>query len=92
VTELPARFRAGTSRRSPVCLCCSVEVEVDALRVAGHDGVGGAGLVGGTGLVGVKDRVEALGGRIQLDSRPGAGTSLQAEFPFTAANDGRGGP
>jgi signal transduction histidine kinase len=32
--------------------------------------------------------VEALGGRIFLDSRPGAGTSLQAEFPLTATNDG----
>jgi signal transduction histidine kinase len=33
-------------------------------------------------------RVEALGGRIFLDSRRGAGTSLQAEFPLTATNDG----
>jgi signal transduction histidine kinase len=59
--------------------------------VVHDDGVGGAGLVGGSGLVGLKDRV-ALGGRIHLDSRPGAGTSLQAEFPLTAANDGRGEP
>ena len=69
----------------------SVEVEVDGevLRVAVRDdGAGGAGLARGTGLAGLKDRVEALGGRIFLDSRPGAGTGLQAEFPLTAANDG----
>ncbi len=68
----------------------SVEVEVagEVLRVAVRDdGAGGAGLARGTGLAGLKDRVEALGGRIFLDSRRGAGTSLQAEFPLTAAND-----
>ncbi len=52
------------------------------------DGADGAGLARGTGLAGLKDRVEALGGRIFLDSRPGAGTSLQAEFPLTGTNDG----
>ena len=52
------------------------------------DGVGGADLARGTGLAGLKDRVEALGGRIFLDSRPGAGTILQAEFPLTATDDG----
>jgi signal transduction histidine kinase len=69
----------------------SVEVEVagDVLHVAVRDdGAGGAGLARGTGLAGLKDRVEALGGRTFLDSRPGAGTSLKAEFPLTAANDG----
>ena len=64
----------------------SVEVEVagEVLRVAVRDdGAGGAALARGTGLAGLKDRVDALGGRIFLDSRPGAGTSLQAEFPLT---------
>ena len=63
----------------------SVEVEAagEALRVAVRDdGAGGADLARGTGLVGLKDRVEALGGRILLDSRRGAGTSLQTEFPL----------
>jgi signal transduction histidine kinase len=69
----------------------SVEVEVagEVLRVAVRDdGAGGVGLARGTGLAGLKDRVEALGGRIFLHSRPGAGTSLQAEFPLTATNGG----
>jgi signal transduction histidine kinase len=69
----------------------TVEAEVagDRLRVTvSDDGVGGAGLDGGTGLAGLKDRVEALGGRIVLHSPPGAGTSLHAEFPLTATNNG----
>jgi signal transduction histidine kinase len=48
------------------------------------NGAGGADFTRGTGLAGLKDRVEALGGRIFLDSPRGAGTSLRAEFPLTA--------
>ena len=67
----------------------SVQLETagDVLRVAVRDdGAGGAGFTGGTGLVGLKDRVEAIGGRLFLDSPPGAGTSLRAEIPLTTAN------
>jgi signal transduction histidine kinase len=46
------------------------------------DGRGGADLAGGSGLVGLKDRVEALGGRIALQSGPGSGTSLSVELPL----------
>ncbi len=65
----------------------SVEVETagDVLRVTVRDdGVGGADFTGGTGLDGLKDRVEALGGRIFLDSPRGAGTSLRVELPLAA--------
>jgi signal transduction histidine kinase len=34
-------------------------------------------------LVGLKDRVEALGGEITLQSEPAAGTSLSIELPLT---------
>ena len=71
----------------------TVTVEADAadtvLRVAVRDdGAGGADFTLGTGLVGLKDRVEALGGRILLDSPEHAGTSLRAELPLTAMNAG----
>jgi signal transduction histidine kinase len=68
-----------------------VEAEVvgDLLRVTVRDdGAGGACLAGGSGLAGLKDRVEALGGRIVLHSPRGAGTSLLAELPLTIANEG----
>jgi signal transduction histidine kinase len=45
------------------------------------DGVGGAMLGGGSGLSGLADRVEALGGKFQLDSPAGHGTRLSVELP-----------
>jgi DNA-binding NarL/FixJ family response regulator len=69
----------------------TVEARVadDVLRIAIHDdGAGGASYPGGTGLAGLKDRVEALGGRIFLDSPAGAGTSLRVELPLTSASTG----
>jgi signal transduction histidine kinase len=45
------------------------------------DGRGGADFGRGSGLVGLRDRVEALGGRISLHSPPGAGTTLDVEIP-----------
>jgi signal transduction histidine kinase len=64
-----------------------VEVEAldDVLRVSVRDdGVGGADFAHGSGLVGLKDRVEALGGRIGLESPHGMGTSVEVELPLTA--------
>jgi PAS domain S-box-containing protein len=46
------------------------------------DGVGGADTARGSGLVGLMDRVEALGGSIRVDSRPGKGTQITAELPL----------
>jgi signal transduction histidine kinase len=51
------------------------------LRVR-DDGAGGADPVRGTGLVGLKDRVEALGGTITVQSPAGKGTSLDIELPL----------
>jgi PAS domain S-box-containing protein len=45
------------------------------------DGVGGAASNGGSGVRGLADRVEALGGRLSIDSPPGAGTRIRAEIP-----------
>jgi signal transduction histidine kinase len=63
----------------------SVDLQVadGALRVSVRDdGAGGADFTMGTGLTGLKDRVEAIGGRIFLDSPRGAGTSLHVELPL----------
>jgi signal transduction histidine kinase len=45
------------------------------------DGVGGAEPGSGSGLVGLADRVEALGGRLHIESPPGRGTTIAAEIP-----------
>jgi len=52
-----------------------------ATVVVSDDGVGGAEPVHGSGLVGLADRVEALGGRLHVESPPGRGTCLTAEIP-----------
>jgi signal transduction histidine kinase len=45
------------------------------------DGAGGADPAAGSGLRGLCDRVEALGGRLWIQSPPGAGTRLRAQLP-----------
>jgi signal transduction histidine kinase len=45
------------------------------------DGIGGARLDGGSGLEGLVDRVEAIGGRLRVESPPGAGTRLTVTVP-----------
>jgi signal transduction histidine kinase len=47
----------------------------------GDDGIGGADPVRGSGLVGLRDRVEALGGSIEVSSAPGEGTLVVARLP-----------
>jgi signal transduction histidine kinase len=46
------------------------------------DGAGGADPRAGTGLRGLADRLEALGGTLQVESPPGRGTRLSAELPL----------
>lgn len=61
----------------------TVTVEADDVSVrltVADDGVGGAD-PHGSGLLGLKDRVEALGGRIDITSRDVEGTTLTAEIP-----------
>jgi signal transduction histidine kinase len=64
-----------------------VEVEVEAsdefvALLIEDDGVGGADPGQGSGLIGLRDRIEALGGRIEIDSPRGRGTSLHITLPI----------
>jgi signal transduction histidine kinase len=45
------------------------------------DGIGGADPSRGSGLHGLADRVHALGGTLEVESRFGAGTALRARIP-----------
>ncbi|MEA2420768.1 MAG: hypothetical protein QOE60_2974 [Thermoleophilaceae bacterium] len=45
------------------------------------DGTGGADLAAGSGLRGLTDRVEALGGSLELESAAGRGTTVRASLP-----------
>jgi signal transduction histidine kinase len=62
----------------------SVELEVTGealVATVTDDGIGGADLAKGSGLRGLADRVQALGGRLEIDSVRGKGTKLRAELP-----------
>ncbi|RME40970.1 MAG: HAMP domain-containing protein [Caldilineae bacterium] len=39
----------------------------------------------GVGLLGMRERAELLGGRLTLDARPGAGTTVQVDIPLEEA-------
>jgi signal transduction histidine kinase len=63
-----------------------VHVELDTqgatLRLAiRDDGIGGADPGQGSGLVGLSDRIEALGGTLEVTSPAGSGTTLRIEVP-----------
>jgi GAF domain-containing protein len=70
-----------------------VNVELDThdaiLQLAiRDDGIGGADPGQGSGLVGLSDRIEALGGTLQVTSPAGSGTTLLIEVPL----DGQSSP
>jgi signal transduction histidine kinase len=59
-----------------------ISVEEDRLRLqVGDDGVGGAD-PSGTGLRGLRDRVDALDGALEIDSPPGGGTTVRVDLPL----------
>jgi signal transduction histidine kinase len=70
-----------------------VDVRVEADDANLHlfirdDGIGGADSRKGSGLIGLIDRVEALGGQMDISSPPGSGTSLLAKIPIEVERHG----
>lgn len=71
----------------------AAETEVELSAIDGHlfvrihdDGKGFAtGGPSGAGLTNLRDRVEALGGTFDINTRPGRGTNVLAELPLTTA-------
>ena len=62
-----------------------VAVEQDDARLhlsIRDDGVGGADPAAGSGLIGLRDRVQALGGTLDVSSPPGEGTSIVVDLPL----------
>jgi signal transduction histidine kinase len=72
---------AKHAQATEVTVDMSAEDGVVQLSIA-DDGVGGADPSNGSGLVGLKDRVEALGGELQIASGSGGGTALRATIPI----------
>jgi len=72
---------AKHAKATEVRVSCEVDRANLCLRIR-DDGVGGADLAGGSGLIGLKDRVEAVGGQLEIASIAGRGTSLSATIPL----------
>ena len=89
VIEVAAYFVVSEALTNAVKHADASRVQVDLHVEEGtlhlslvDDGVGGAEPRGGSGLIGLKDRVEALGGTIDVASPPGSGTRLDVEIPL----------
>lgn len=46
------------------------------------NGIGGASLDAGSGVLGIADRIEAVGGELELVSPPGSGTTVTVRMPL----------
>jgi PAS domain S-box-containing protein len=77
LTNATKYANASTVRVNVAASDAGVVVEVS------DDGAGGADPAAGSGLRGLADRVESLGGSLEVVSPVGAGTSLRAEIPST---------
>lgn len=78
-----ASKHAGASR-----VWVDVGLEDDSLRLSVRDdGIGGADARRGSGLIGLVDRIQALGGTIQIESPLGGGTSVEVQIPTRRLNE-----
>ena len=76
-----AQKYAHASRIRVRCVAVRDVVEVEIV----DDGIGGASESVGSGLEGLRDRIEAIGGKFEVDSPPGRGTRITATIPAAAA-------
>jgi signal transduction histidine kinase len=75
LTNIAKHSRASVAR-------VAVELRDGILELAiRDDGAGGADPTRGSGLIGLRDRVEAIGGTLDVESPVGAGTSLLVALP-----------
>jgi signal transduction histidine kinase len=72
---------AKYAHAAAVQVCATVKNANLSLSIT-DDGIGGANARNGSGLIGLTDRVEALGGHLQVTSSPESGTTLHATIPY----------
>jgi signal transduction histidine kinase len=86
--ELAAYFLVSEALTNVVKHAAASQATVRLGREAGtlrvvvvDDGLGGARAAPDSGLAGLRDRLEALDGKLLVESEPGEGTSISAEIP-----------
>jgi signal transduction histidine kinase len=92
-TEVAAYYVASEALANAVKHADSTRIEVslarhhDSVTMSIRDnGIGGADTARGSGLVGLTDRVEALGGSLEVRSPSGHGTQITAVLPLDAGS------
>ena len=90
--EAAAYFTVSEALTNVAKYARASQARVEVARSNGHlaiavadDGVGGASPEAGSGLRGLADRLGALGGTLDVESPPGAGTTLRASIPVREA-------
>jgi signal transduction histidine kinase len=72
----------ATKHARASCAHVTVEERAALLHLSiRDDGIGGADPARGSGLIGLRDRVQALGRSIEINSRSGEGTAIVVELP-----------
>jgi signal transduction histidine kinase len=73
----------ATKHAQASVVCVAVKERDDCLHLSiRDDGVGGADPACGSGLIGLRDRAEALGGSLEVDSPRGGGTLMVVRLPL----------
>jgi signal transduction histidine kinase len=88
LTEATLYFSCSEALANAAKYAGAARIGIDVRQVGGFvrlvvtdDGRGGAHLAPRGGLRGLADRVEALGGRFEVKSHRGAGTTLRVDLP-----------
>jgi len=86
--ELAAYFVVSEALTNVAKHASATRASVTMTKTAGRlaveisdDGVGGADMDLGTGLRGLTDRLAAIEGQLEVDSKPGRGTTVRASIP-----------
>jgi signal transduction histidine kinase len=92
--EVAAYFVASEAMANATKHAQATQIQISLTQADGHlllgvrdDGIGGADPSRGSGLVGLTDRVEALGGSLGIESRPGEGTQITVSLPLDPEPD-----
>ena len=90
VLAMTVREAVTNIQRHAQARSARVDLRIDdgeALLRIDDDGCGGArddAFVPGNGLIGMRERVEALGGRLLIDTGKGEGTRIEVRVPLAA--------